>query len=304
MESNNDRRRIDLHVHSTASDGSLAPSAIAALAQKAGLAALALTDHDAVDGVRTLMANPALLGEVRFLSGVEISAESSPFPDVDGSFHILGYGFDPWDPELDRVLRAQQSSRKNRNPNIIKRLNQLGMEITLQEVVDAAEPGAQIGRPHIARLLVAKGFVGGIHEAFERYLGMGKPAYLEKVRIDASTAIERILAAGGVPVLAHPGLLNMKDEAAYDRLFSDLKALGLMGVEVWYPGHDPGQTEFFLMLAKNHGLLLTGGSDFHGAVNPEIALGVGRGDLDVPYAVYEILARAVADTRAARGSTA
>ncbi|RJP86740.1 MAG: PHP domain-containing protein [Desulfobacteraceae bacterium] len=284
---------IDLHVHSTASDGSFAPLDLISLAKKAGLKAFALTDHDAIDGSKEILLNKHLLGPVQFITGVEISTGSTEFPGIAGSFHLLGYGFDPEDPQLNHALLTQQTARKNRNPHIIKLLNNLGMDMSLDEVITVSEDNAQIGRPHIARLMVQKGFARNINEAFDRYLGKGRPAYLDKPRIDFRSAVRFIQSAGGIPVLAHPGLLNMPDDASYDALISELVTMGLQGLEVFYPGHSSGQTDLFSNLAQKHHLLVTGGSDFHGAVNPDVQLGAGHGNLAVPYALFEHLSDAI-----------
>ncbi len=278
---------IDLHIHSTASDGSLNPKDILALAQKAGLAAISLTDHDSIEGAREIV-DHGIPETLQFVTGVEISANPLQQLNIYGSFHILGYGFRMDDPALNRALTTQQEARKNRNPRLIARLNEMGFDISLEEVVSASGK-AQIGRPHIADLMVKKGYAASIEEVFQNYIGKGKPAYVEKQRIAAEKAIALIHAAGGIPVLAHPGLLEIKTEEAFERLFSVLTAMGLRGVEAYYSGHTRNQTAFFVNLAHRHSLLVTGGSDFHGAINPEMRLGTGRGDLCVPYAIYERL---------------
>ena len=171
---------IDLHIHSTASDGSFDPLKIQLLAQKAGLAAFALTDHDSIEGAKNIRAHGQPSGPVQFLTGVEISAEPPDFFNVSGSFHILGYGFDIDHPALNQALVQQQHARKKRNPHIIDRLNALGVEISLDEVIAESGEKAQIGRPHIARVMVKKGFVGSINEAFDAYLAQGKPRILTR----------------------------------------------------------------------------------------------------------------------------
>ncbi len=282
---------IDLHIHSTASDGSLYPLEILEKVQKIGLTAFALTDHDAVEGVQEIIRH-GVPDAVKFLTGVEISAQSPDFFDIPGNFHILGYGFRPDDPRLNQSLKIQRDARKNRNPLILDRLKELGIDISLEEVI-AESPDAQIGRPHIAKIMVKKGFVGSINEAFDVYLAQGKPAYVDKVRIKTETAIGLIQSSGGIPVLAHPGLLEVADNNAYDPLFKNLRSMGLKGIEVYFPSHSAEQTKFFEALAKKHGLLVTGGTDFHGAINPDIKLGVGRGDLSVPYTIYKSLANEI-----------
>jgi 3',5'-nucleoside bisphosphate phosphatase len=278
---------IDLHIHSTASDGSLNPIDILALAETAGLAAMALTDHDAIEGTREII-DHGIPDAIQFMTGVEISAAPLKQLDIYGSFHILGYGFRLDDPALNRALITQQAARKNRNPRLIARLNEMGFDISLEEVVSASGR-AQIGRPHIAALMVKKGYAASIEEVFDAYIGKGKPGYVEKQRIAPEKAMALIRGAGGIPVLAHPGLLEIKTEKAFDRLITALTAMGLKGLEAFYSGHTQKQTAFFEDLAGRHNLLVTGGSDFHGAINPEVRLGKGRGDLCVPYTVYERL---------------
>ena len=284
---------IDLHIHSTASDGSRDPLEIPSLAKKIGLKAIALTDHDSIDGTKKILSHRHLLGPIKFLTGVEISAAPPSFFSVAGSFHILGYGFDVDHLELNQALLQQQNARKNRNPGIISRLNELGFDLSLEEVISASEEKAQIGRPHIARVMVEKGFVDAIDDAFDAYLGKGKPAYIDKARVDTETAIKLIRSAGGLPILAHPGLLEVRDFNAYEYLLSELVPMGLRGMEVYYPGHSIEETDYFAELAEKFDLLVTGGSDFHGAINPEIQLGTGRGDLCVPYVIYERLMREI-----------
>jgi hypothetical protein len=278
---------IDLHVHSTASDGTLTPAEIIDLALAAGLGAIAITDHDSIAGSRE-----ALLGgippQLGFLTGVEVSAEPPPSYGGPGSIHILGYGLRLDDPDLNLTLERLQNARRDRTPKIVRRLNALGIPLTLEEVLGIAADG-QPGRPHIAKLLVAKGVVPDIDAAFDRYLGNGRPAYVDKYRIDAGEAIARINAAGGIPVLAHPGLLKIDNDTALEELLGELMAMGLKGIEVYYPDHGPVQTRRYAELARRHGLLATGGSDFHGDIDPRVKLGVGKGDLCVPYTLYQRL---------------
>ncbi len=282
---------IDLHVHSTASDGSLKPSEIIALARKIGLGAIALTDHDSIEGTKDAL-RFGIPESIGFLTGVEISAQPPQTFSFSGSFHILGYGIDVADPALNTTLGAQQAARKNRNPQIIKQLNGLGIDISLNEVI-AASGKAQIGRPHIGSLMLQKGIVQSMDEAFDRFLGRGKPAYIEKPVIPVQTAIDIIRSAGGLSVLAHPGLIETKNSRQIDELIAELVSLGLNGIEVFYPNHTHSQTNCFAQLAEKFNLLVTGGTDFHGAISPDIALGFGRGDFSVPYGIYETLKKAL-----------
>ena len=257
---------IDLHIHTTASDGTLTPSEVISQALKIKLKAIAITDHDTLAGSKEAL-QAGIPSPLNFLTGVEISAASPSFYAASGSFHLLGYSIRLDDPALNHALEKLQQARKNRNPAIIDRLNELGIAITLDEVRREAGEG-QLGRPHIAKLLVKKGFVGSMDQAFDRYLGADGPAYVDKYRIECRKAIELILAAGGIPVLAHPGLLNCKTNDQFDKLIAGLKEMGIQGVEVFYPEHTPEQTRLFAELAQRHNLLLTGGTDFHGSHPP------------------------------------
>ncbi len=278
---------IDLHIHTTASDGTLTPSEVISLALKLKLKAIAITDHDTLAGSKTAL-QAGIPSPLNFLSGVEISAASPIFHAAAGSFHLLGYSIRLDDPALNDALEKLQQARKNRNPAIISRLKDLGITITLDEVRQEAGEG-QLGRPHIGQVLVKKGVVKSMDEAFTRFLGTGGPAYVDKYRIECHKAIELILQAGGIPVLAHPGLLNCETRDQFDELIAGLKEIGIQGVEVYYPEHRPEQIRLFAELAQHHNLLMTGGTDFHGAIQPEIEIGSGRGDLHVPYELYEKL---------------
>ena len=278
---------IDLHIHSRASDGTLSPAEIIALASGLNLGAISITDHDSIAGSREalLCGIPDSLG---FLTGVEISAEPPPSYPGAGSIHILGYGFRLEDPELNRSLEKLQDSRRGRNPEIIARLNKLGIAIRIEEVEREAADG-QPGRPHIAKLLIKKGVAKSMDDAFDRYLGNGRPAYVDKFRIEFSQAIELINAAGGIPVLAHPCLLELERAEQLEDLLQEMMSMGLKGLEVYYPLNTPQQTMQYSDLAARHRLLMTGGTDFHGDIQPEIQLGSGKGDFHVPFGLYEKL---------------
>jgi predicted metal-dependent phosphoesterase TrpH len=284
------RLRIDLHIHSTASDGSLAPADIIDHAQKLNLAAIAITDHDSVEGSKEAL-QIGIPPSLHFLTGVEISAAHPPFFPGSGSFHILGYAIHLDNRELNQALGKLQEARKNRNPEILKRLNKLGFRISLEEVNQGVGEG-QLGRPHIAYAMVKKGFVASINEAFDKYLGNEGPAYVDKDRIECEQAIHIIRAAGGVPVLAHPALLNIENNQKLDTLLQNLIKMGMAGIEVYYPGHSPQQIRQYTQLAGKYGLLMTGGTDFHGSITPEIQMGSGDGDLFVPYTLYKELINA------------
>jgi 3',5'-nucleoside bisphosphate phosphatase len=278
---------IDLHIHSTASDGTLSPTDIIAMALRLGLGAIAITDHDSIAGSREALLS-SIPPELGFLTGVEMSSEPPPSYPGSGSIHILGYALRLDDPELNRTLERLQTARKNRNPEILQRLNQLGIPMRLEELEREAA-GGQAGRPHIATLLIKKGVVKTIDEAFDRYLGNGKPAYVDKFRIECHQAIELINGAGGIAVLAHPGLLELNDDEPLEEMLQEMIAMGLKGLEVVFTEHSPEQTRRYTEIARRHMLLMTGGTDFHGDTHPDVRMGVGKGDLSVPYSLYEKL---------------
>lgn len=285
---------IDLHIHSTASDGSFTPAEIIDHAQKLNLAAIAITDHDSIDGSREAL-RIGIPPSFNFLTGVEISAAHPPFFPGSGSFHILGYDIHLDNRDLNQALSKLQAARKNRNPSILKRLNKLGFQISLDEVNQEVGEG-QLGRPHIAYAMVKKGFVTSIDEAFDKYLGTRGPAYVDKYRIECEQAIQIIRAAGGVPVLAHPALLDIENDQKLDALLQNLVKIGLAGIEVYYPGHSPQQIRQYTELARKYGLLMTGGTDFHGTITPQIKMGSGNGSLFIPYLLYKKLLGARAQT--------
>lgn len=279
---------IDLHIHSTASDGSLTPAEILDHARQLNLAAIAITDHDAIDGSKEAL-RIGIPPSFKFLTGVEISAAHPPFFPGTGSFHILGYNIWLDDPALNQALNKLRQARKNRNPKIVERLNKLGFQISLEEVNQTVGK-VQLGRPHIAYTMMKKGFVSSIDEAFDKFLGTAKPAYVDKERIGCEDAVKMIRNAGGIAVLAHPGLLDIIDENRLESLIRDLIHMGIGGIEVYYPEHSAEQTELYSELCKKYNLLMTGGTDFHGSITPEIEMGSGKGSLFVPYRLYEKLA--------------
>ncbi len=266
--------RIDLHLHTRFSDGSLTPGEVVALAHQAGVTALAITDHDIVDGIPQAMEAAAKPG-IEVIPGVELSSRFH-----ERELHVLGYFFDWQDSTFRDHLAQQRRSRHVRNPQTIERLNALGLELSEEEVNAKAGSGS-IGRPHVAQVLVDKGYVQDTREAFNRYLKEGAPAYVPRTLPDTRNVITWIRNAGGVPVLAHPAWTRYEGEPLY-RLCACLKEAGLLGMEVFYSSHNRKQTSRYLELAKKLDLLVTGGSDFHGAANPTIQVGRGKGNLKVP----------------------
>lgn len=291
------KKRIDLHIHSDASDGTLSPYEILALAGKLNIGAIAITDHDTIEGSKALI-EAGIPESVQFLTGIEISAEPPLSFPCAGSFHILGYGLRTDDPALNRTLEILRKARKDRNPQMIERLNRLGINLSLNEIEDYFREG-QIGRPHIAQLMMKKKFVTSVDEAFDKYLGKGKAAYVDKYRADCGQAIEIITGAGGIPVLAHPVLLKPLNDKPPENLIRILKDMGLRGIEVYYPEHSSGHISFYSDLARRYDLLMTGGTDFHGSMKPDIQMGSGKGDFFVPYALYEKLKSEIMITQVA-----
>lgn len=264
--------RIDLHLHTTHSDGSLPPAEVLTLAAKASVTALAITDHDITSGIPEAMAAALELG-IEVIPGVEISSF-----DGRSELHILGYCLDWQDPVLNERLATLRESRHRRNPLIIDRLRAAGLDVTYDEVRSLAGTES-VGRPHIAQLLMKKKYVSSAKEAFDRYLAEGKPAYVARELPAPAEAISWIRDAKGVAVLAHPTWV--KDGGDLYGCVRGLKDSGLGGVEVHYSTHSKSQTASYLELAKRLELLVTGGSDYHGVTKPDIEVGYGRGDLKV-----------------------
>ena len=265
---------IDLHCHSTFSDGSLAPEQLIAEAAKIGLAALALTDHDTVAGLPRFLAAAAGTA-VRAVPGVELSVDCS-----SGVMHMLGYWMDTANPELIRQMEWIRNGREMRNRAMLEKLNALGFAMTWEEVQALAGEDV-VGRPHFAQVMLQKGYAKDKNEAFDKWLGDGKPGYADRPRLTAAAAVAVIRQAGGVAVLAHPFTLRVSRDALAS-LFFELAAAGLAGVECYYSEHSAELTKEFLAMAKQANLVPTGGSDFHGEVSPGIRLGVGFGGLNVP----------------------
>lgn len=278
---------IDLHIHSTASDGTCTPAEIIRMATDIGLQAIAITDHDTLEGNRQALAD-SIPKHLKFLTGVEISAAPPDGFQMSGSMHVLGYGVDTDYLPLQQALADLQHARDMRIPKIIERLNQSGISINMKQVMAKVGQGSA-GRPHIARVLVDLGIVKNINEAFDRFLSKGQPAYVDKYRIQCRRALALIHSAGGVPVLAHPYLIPGEQTVALATLVGQLRDMGLMGIEAYYPEHSPEAVAFYVDLAQRFDLLVTGGTDFHGDLLPDIQMGRGRGGLHVPYSLYEAL---------------
>lgn len=243
----------DLHIHTTASDGRLSPEEILEQAANAGLAYIAITDHDTVDGLLRLQnLCPANSENPVILSGIEFSAD---FPDNE--VHILGYGFNPIHPELQQQLEILTQDRLTRAERMTKKLAMLGYPVDFSRLLEIAGGATSVGRPHVAAALLEKGYFPTVGAVFENLLEKSKPGYLPHYKIPAQDIIELIKTAGGIPVLAHPGLVG--DE----QLVREIIRMGVLGIEVYHPKHDPSQIKHYHALATERQLLITGGSDFH-----------------------------------------
>ncbi|MFW5733454.1 MAG: PHP domain-containing protein [Oceanidesulfovibrio sp.] len=268
---------IDLHTHSTASDGSYTPEDLIAAAKKAGLKAIALTDHDTVRGLDRA-SKAAREAGIEFIPGCELTVTHAEL-----RFHLVALWL-PLDAveirdTLDDIIR----NRNERNHVIIGKLNNLGIDLSYDDVLAKAGDGA-VGRPHFATALLEKGYVNSTQDAFDRYLGSNGKAYEPKKVLTSEHALDLLHRHGATTVLAHPYQIGLgKDELA--SLAMELKDMGLGAIEAYYTEHSPSQTRSFLELAKRLDLGVSGGSDFHGSIKPDIKLGTGRGRLDIPYSV-------------------
>jgi predicted metal-dependent phosphoesterase TrpH len=276
--------RIDLHLHTTHSDGSCSTAEVLGFAKAAGVRALAITDHDIVAGIPEAMEIGSRVG-IEVIPGVEISSRYG-----DSELHILGYCFDWQESLLLSRLKTLRDSRHQRNPMIIQKLTELGLDVTYDEVKQLAGTES-VGRPHIARVLLNKKIVTSAKEAIDRYLAEGRPAFVPRQLPDPAEAVAWIREAGGIAVLAHPTWVRESIEGL-SRLVGDLKTVGLGGMEVYYSTHNTKQTQEYLGLAKQFDLLVTGGSDFHGVTKPDIQVGIGRGELAVSEKLLDPLKKA------------
>jgi 3',5'-nucleoside bisphosphate phosphatase len=288
--------KIDLHTHSTASDGSLSPAELVRAAVEHGVDVLALTDHDTTSGLAEAEAEAARLG-LHLVPGIELSV-----CEGDGRLqcHVLGYGFDRGARALADCTAQLRSARITRLGEIAERLRRVGIETDL--LTDAALAGdGTLGRPHVAQQLVERGYCQTPQEAFDRWIGRGKPAFVPAPDFSAKAAIDVVHEAGGVAVLAHPmrstGIDRPGGAAAFVGAFA---ALGLDGLEVQHPSQNPAQRRKLGRIARDLGLLQTGGSDFHGAAQPDLVLGRGRGNVRVERAQWDALLAAIERRRTAR----
>lgn len=272
---------IDLHTHSTASDGTLSPGELVALAKRSGLAAIALTDHDTVAGLPRAVAAGQQHG-VEVIPGCELSVDAPA-----GFMHIVGLFLPERPTGLEEGFAWLNERRASRNTRIVDKLRAIGVDVTYDRVLEIAGDGT-VGRPHIARAIVQAGAAANLQEAFDRYIGEHGRAYLPKDKFSPAKALELLKAEGATTILAHPYTLEL-DHDAFRALLTDLKAMGLDGIEAHYTEHTRTMTENYLALAEELDLDVSGGSDFHGTVKPEVALGRGKGGLHIPTSVLDAL---------------
>ena len=273
-----DNRIVDFHTHSTCSDGTLTPKELVNHAKKSGLSAFALTDHDSVDGIKEAKEEAERIG-IEFIPGIEFSAAENT------ETHIIGLFINPENETLLKTIEKLKGSRKRRMEEICFKLRNLGMDITHDEALEIAG-GNFVGRAHIAKLMVEKGYCETIKECFEKYIGLGKPAYAEKNELSAVEAVKAIRATGGLAFLAHLNQTGYSLEQL-EELLLKLKSAGLNGIEGYYPEYTAEQISDYRALAEKLSLCFSGGSDYHAAMKPHIQIGVGTGDLSIPYFVLQ-----------------
>ncbi len=267
--------KIDLHLHTTASDGRLSPEEVVELAAEGGLEVIAITDHDSVEGIAAALEAAELFPPLKVIPGVEFNSDIP-----DGEVHILGYFIDYESQELGQTLRRLRRARRRRARRMIARLAELGIEVEWERIEELAG-GGSMGRPHIAQAMLEQGYISSLQEAFNRYIGRRGPAYVEREKLTPVGAVELVVKARGLPVLAHPASIDGLEE-----LLGQLKAAGLVGLEAYYNGYPRQTIDWLVDIGKRHGLIISGGSDFHG-------FGGGKetriGGIDVPSACVEQL---------------
>jgi 3',5'-nucleoside bisphosphate phosphatase len=275
---------IDLHTHSNISDGTDAPEVIPELAKKAGCSAVALTDHDTLGGIEPARARADAIG-IRLISGCEVSCKLADTK----SAHMLCYFTDDAEgAPLGEMLAEFQKLREERNDKMVAQLAGLGLPITFQEVKEVAGGALSVGRPHMALVLKNNGAVGSVSEAFDLYLAAGRPGYVPKAVVTPNEVIAAAKKSGAVTVLAHPLLLGYSKEEL-NELVATLSAHGLGGIEAYYSRSTPDERVMVAQIAQRHGIVATGGSDYHGTVKPDLVVGRGKGDLVVPDSALEEL---------------
>lgn len=272
---------IDLHTHSNVSDGSMTPEDLIFHAKEAGLSAIALTDHDTTDGIAAARA-AALRADIEFIPGIEFAACYK-----DTEVHIVGLFIDETHSAFQKAAKAAADEREKRNTQMIRRMQEAGIDITL-EALYAEEGDGILTRANFAACLVRRKAAASVNEAFKKYLDKGRPFYVPRQKLLPETAVSCIHKAGGIAVLAHPLLYHFSD-SALETCVTDLKAIGIDALEAYYSRNGLFDTGRMKSLAKKHGLFVSGGSDFHGSYKPDIMIGRGTGNLVIPYEVLESL---------------
>ena len=272
---------VDLHTHSTASDGSETPAALVDKAVDLGLSAFALTDHDTLEGIGEARASAERAG-IELIPGTELSLEH------EGGMHLVVLWLEPGPGPLQDRLAGLQFGREGRNAAIVGLLDGLGMPMSLDEVLEESG-GGTVGRPHIAAVMMRKGYVESVSEAFDLWLGAGKPAYAARPRLSPEEAIGLARDSGGVPVLAHPHTLGINRSNEMAALLIRLRSAGLIGLEALCAAYQRHEREGYTDLAHRFGLIASGGSDYHGTYKPFLEFGTGYGDLSVPDRVLDEL---------------
>ncbi len=281
--------QADLHTHSSASDGELTPVALVRKAHAVGLATLALTDHDTVAGLDEARVAAEEVG-IEFIPGIEIEIDFQP-----GEFHLLGYGIDPHAPALLAAIEKLARARHERNVAILERIAHAGLPLDTARI-EALSYEAYLGRPHLADLLVDAGCARTRQDAFDRYLGKGRPFYIKKTCLPLEEALSVITEAGGVTVVAHPYSLFVS-KAMLKRLFSQWKEMGILGIEAYHPTAKYGQCAILERMARERGMFITAGSDFHGKARPECGLGRTAGNMPIDARFRDELVSALRDLR-------
>lgn len=269
---------IDLHTHSTCSDGTLTPAEVVKLAKNKGLSAIALTDHDTIDGLKEAVEAGKKYG-IEVITGIEFSVTGN------APMHMLGLNFSMDCPAITDTLDELVRNRETRNIQVTEKLRELGFDVSIEEMLEFSTSNVT-GRSQIARVMMKKGYVSTVKEAFEKYLGFGKPAYIKRKSLTPEKAIEIIKKSGGKAILAHLNQIGKTDEELCV-LLRHLKEFGLDGIEGYYTEYTDDMNERYRKMADDLGLLLSGGSDFHGANKDGYELGTGKENLKIPYEVLE-----------------
>lgn len=273
---------IDLHVHSSASDGSFSPEEVVELAKNAGLSHFALTDHDTVGGVEQALNHAKKIGGIEVIPGTELSCYYG-----NREIHIVGLFVNHKDETFLSELQKLKDAREARNERMVQNFVDAGIQLSVSELKHG-NPNSVITRAHFARVLVEKGYCQDKNEAFQRYLGIGCPFYLPKPKVTPEHVLKLIIDAGGTAILAHPYSYKLS-KSEVEALLDYLIPLGLSGMECYYSTYDNGQVQELRSMALSKGLLVSGGSDFHGVVKPDISIGIGRGKLKVPKKLLDII---------------